>query len=117
MLPPAIIFINNDIENSINTLSTQLFIHEIITKQQFDNRMIANPNYAQSIYLDNIRLVVLLVDMNDLLHRDLADVVLFYSHGLIKVQDNKYGPPGNTFNLNKITIFNLINNFTKIIMA
>lgn len=136
MLPPAIIFINsdeltrridgyyqldgyyedgyrvnpdgyiNDITKGL--LETQLYINETMTFRQFNSRVAVDPNYSTIVHLQNYRILVILPDFRDTTNRNLADLVLFYSHGLIKVEKNNFGPPGLTLPLDRINIFTLL---------
>jgi hypothetical protein len=36
-------------------------------------------------------------------NRETADVVLFFANGMISVEENKFGPPGNTFKAAEIS--------------
>ena len=50
-LPSAVIFINNDLnDQTLATLHNQLFINEIISAEEFNDRIIADPNYINNIH-------------------------------------------------------------------
>ena len=108
-LPPAIIFMNGDF-NAITqtTITTQLHLTEIITKIEFDARVLADPNYPTNITLNFLRVLVILPTFQDLVNRELADIVLFYKQGMIRVERNKYGPPGLSLSIQRINIYDLL---------
>lgn len=129
-LPSAIIFINSDepritvdgyfqdgyqvpSDGYINAitkqiLETQLYIHETMTFSEFNSRVTADPNYADVVHLQNLRILVILPTFQDYTNRDKADLVLFYSHGNVTVEVNKYGPPGLCLPVQRINIYTLL---------
>jgi hypothetical protein len=129
-LPPAIIFINSDPltitpdgyfvdgyrvdpDGYINdltrqTLEAQLHLDETMTLKEFNTRVEVDPNYPAIVHLQGYRVMVIVPDYHDHTNRALADIVLFYSHGLVKVEKNKYGPPGFTLPLIRLNIFDLL---------
>lgn len=128
-LPTAIIFINADavgsrIQDGYNTidgythtvvdgytkvaLMMQLYINEFMTDKEFDARVVADPNYPTIVHLQGKRILVARADFRDYTNRDLADLVLFYSHGLATVEKTKYGPPGLTLPVDRINIYELL---------
>lgn len=108
-LPAAIIFINGDFNTTTQiTLSSQLKIDEVITKVEFDTRISVDPNYGQNITLNSMRILVILSSFQDLINRELADIVLFFKQGMISIQYNKYGPPGLTFPIDRINMYELL---------
>lgn len=129
-LAPAIIFINSDPINitpdgyfvdgyAVNpdgyindltrkTLETQLFIDETMTLKEFNTRVEVDPNYPTIVHLQRYRVMVIVTDYRDYTNRALADLVLFYSHGLVKVEKNKFGPPGLTLPIDRINIYELL---------
>lgn len=90
------------------TISTQLHLHEVITKTEFDARVSADPNYPQNITLNFLRILVVLPSFQDIVNRELADIVLFFKQGMIRVERNKYGPPGLTLDIQRINIYDLL---------
>ena len=129
-LPPAVIFINsdeltirpdgyfqdgykvnpdgyiNDITREL--LETQLFIDETVTYKEFSLRVAGDPNYADVVRLQGLRLMVILTDFREHANRDLADIVLFYTHGQVVVEKNKFGPPGLSLPAQRINIYALL---------
>lgn len=96
IVPPAIIFINNDLsEKSRGFIEKQLFINESYTGAEFDTIIADNPNYVTEVH-DGNRRVMVSRSFFELTNRDLADVVVFVSHGLAAIEKNKFGPPGIT---------------------
>jgi hypothetical protein len=109
MLPPAIIFVNADINDAIKkTLVTQLYVDEAMTFTEFNNRMMVDPNYAAVVHLQERRILVILPTFRDLTNRTLADVVLFYNQGQVTVEKNNFGPPGLSLPLQRVTLYALL---------
>lgn len=128
-LPPAIIFINADAvdgyvidgysaiydgyiytPNGITRtrLMEQLYINEYMTGAEFDSRVQAVPNYPDMVHLQGLRILVARDDFRDYTNRRLADVVLFYSHGMVNVEKNNFGPPGLALPIDRISIYTLL---------
>jgi hypothetical protein len=109
MLPPAIIFVNADINDAIkNTLITQLYIDESMTFNEFNARVQSTPTYPDSVHLQGRRILVILPTLQDPLNRALADVVLFYNQGQVTVEKNNFGPPGLSLPLQRVTLYALL---------
>jgi len=131
-LPPAIIFINSDellhrpdgyyqdgylvdgdgyINDVTRTLlETQLYIDETMTFKEFSLRMSADPNYDSVVHLQAKRILVIYTNFYDTTYREKADLVLFYTHGQVVVEKNKYGPPGLSLPADRINIYALLRN-------
>lgn len=141
-LPPAIFFINGDIDypqtnpvvfpgtdpkiSELTTLQTQLFIDDTMTKTEFDARVVADPNYPTIIHLQGLRILVIVPSYNDgyvydpdsdsdwdnphinISNVDLADVVLFLHQGLADVEKNNFGPPGQSYEIQRINAYELL---------
>ena len=108
-LPPAIIFINNDIDGYItSTLENQLFIFETMTGDEFDSRVNNNPNYPTIIRNMGYRILVIRDDFMDYNNRTLADIAMFISHGMCSVLENNFGPPGLTLEIQHVYIHKLL---------
>jgi hypothetical protein len=127
MLPPAIIFINSDAVDGYvydgysdgyipvpsevitrNNLINQLYINEYMSGAEFDARVLVDPNYPQIVHLQGLRILVARDNLRDYTNRDLADIVLFYSHGNVSVLKNNNGPPGLTLPIDRINIYTLL---------
>lgn len=119
MFPPAIIFINGNIDgygSSLGdldqigklTLESQLFIDETITGQEFDLRVQNDPNYPFLIHSFNYRILVIRSDFSENTSREYADVILFVKNGLASVIKNNYGEPGLTIQISNINIYDLL---------
>ncbi len=109
MLPPAVIFLNSDINDAVKaTLTTQLFLNEIITFNEFNHRILVEPFYKNIIQLNNLRILVILDSFLDQTNRNLADIVLFYSNGNVTVEKANIGPPGLTLPISRIDIYTLL---------
>lgn len=110
--PPLIIFVNNDLTDQVKSVvQKQLFITETITGAEFDARVEADPGYVSEIYGNNLRLLVIR-PFNDLTNRTLADLVIFIKAGLASIERSKFGPPGQTFTVQRMYLSQLINTNT-----
>jgi len=108
-IPTALIFINSDASSvSIDTLSAQLFINEVISESEFIDRMTADPNYVFVIHSNNLRVMVLKDFVQNLLNNSIADLVMFIKNGLASILKSNVGPPGLTLTLNNIYIHKLL---------
>lgn len=109
MLPPAVIFLNSAI-NSVtqNTFVTQLFINEVMTFDEFNARVVADPNYPNIVHLQNLRILVILPTFRDQTNRNLADLVLFYNQGQVTVEKNNFGPPGLSVAISRFNVYQLL---------
>lgn len=108
-IPSAIFFVNADInEGIISTLKYQLFISEVLTDLEFDARVAASPDYVNIIHLNNLRIIVTRQDFSDYTNRNLADVVMFIKQGQASIEKNKFGPPGLTFPISRLNIYDLL---------
>ncbi len=108
-LPAAIFFVNADInEGTRNTLMNQLFIDEALTDTDFDARVQVEPEYPTLIHLNNLRIMVLRQNFRDFTNRNLADVVMFVKQGLASIEKNGFGPPGLTFPIERINMYELL---------
>ena len=102
VLPAAIVFVNNDLTDNVKAkLERQLFIDESITGTQFDSRVAADSDYPDKVRQLNTRLMVIR-PYTELTNRTLADVVIWVSHGLASIEQNKYGPHGVTYQVNHL---------------
>lgn len=107
----AIIFVNNDLSESAQKhLVRQLFITDIMSGDQFDAYFNDDPSdgYADGYGQENFRQRRILV-IRTFIGRGtvsawtLADVVIFVKQGLAAVECNKFGPPGFTLPVLKLT--------------
>lgn len=71
-----------------------------MTGVEFDARVLADPTYPASIYAQLLRILVIR-PYTDLINRNLADLVLFCSHGLVAVEKGKTGEPGITYPIDR----------------
>lgn len=107
--PTAIIFINAEINDGIkSTLTTQLYLDETISFDEFNNRVTADPNYPAIVHLQGLRVMVVVPDFRNYSNRTLADLVLFYNQGQVTVEKNNFGPPGLSLSIQRINIFELL---------
>lgn len=122
-LPPAIFFINGEItypatnpvfigndpkSSELTTLKTQLYIDDTMTKTEFDARMIADPNYSTVVHLQGLRILVILPTFADYINRGFADVVMFLHQGLADIEYNRFGPPFQSFPIQRLTMYELL---------
>lgn len=122
-IPPAIIFINGDISyppttpvfvgaepstDELTKLKGQLMIDEVMTKTEFDARVVADPNYPKIVHLQNFRILVILDTFQDLTNRNLADIVIFVKQGIAAIEKNNYGSPGLSLDLQRLNIYELL---------
>lgn len=108
-LPPAIIFLNADINDIVkNTLTTQLYISESMAFSEFNARVAVDPNYPDNVRSQNLRILVILPTFQDTTNRELADLVLFYNQGQVVVEKNRFGPPGLSLPIDRINIYDLL---------
>ena len=113
-VPSAVIFVNNDIGDvATATLSQQLQIDETMAGSEFDARLVADPNYPTDVRLNNLRILVLYPTLIGLPNVNVATIVLFVKQGLASVLKHKTGSPGITLPINRINIFNLINDLKR----
>ncbi len=107
----AIIFVNNDLSASAQThLVRQLFITDILDGDTFDAYFNddASDGYADGYGQENFRQRRILVirtflDRGTVTTWTLADVVIFVKNGLAAVECNKFGPPGLTLPVLRLT--------------
>jgi len=110
-ISPAIIFVNSDISDSVKaTLKLQLFINEEITGEEFDNRLIADPNYHDVINNNNIRLLVVRSLIQPISNYDKANIIIYIRLGMASILTNNIGPHGYTKSVKTLYIFDLLNN-------
>jgi hypothetical protein len=94
--------------STIQGIDTQLQITETITFDEFNARVISNPNYPKIVRLNRLRVLVILSDFQNTTNRELFDIVMFIKQGLVSVERCKYGAPGFTLDIQRLNIFNLL---------
>lgn len=105
MLLPAIIFINSNFNaEELLTLQTQLFISDTISKFEFDLRIEKIPSYPKTIYLQKLRLLVILESLQDFKNRELANLVLYSHYGQLDILKNDFGTPGFSISFERVTL-------------
>ncbi len=108
MLPGFVIFANDDLVDQIkNVLRSQLFLDEIISGDEFDGYVSADPDYVNNLKAQKRRVLVVR-SFNNLQNKQLADVVIFIKAGLASIQKNNFGPPGQTYPAANLTIVKLL---------
>ena len=125
MFPPALIFINANIDGygysyadgysggdfdtvGKATLEAQLYIDETIIADEFDRRINSNPNYVDLIHSFNYRILVIVPNIHTYVNNSYADVVLFVKYGVASILKNNCGPHGLTLPLTNIEIHQLL---------
>lgn len=104
----AIIFVNLDTSDSVkSTLSIQLNASESMSGAEFDARFAADPNYPTIVHNNDLRILVFR-SFSDLTNRSVADVAIFIKAGLASVEANKFGPPGLTLPVARLTLHELL---------
>ncbi len=105
--PPAIIFVNNDLTQSIeDTIKRQFFISESITGEEFDVRVTNDEAYPEIVKLNDLRILVKR-SFYEQTNRNLADIVIFVKAGLASVEYSNVGPPGLTMPIDKMYLSDL----------
>ena len=108
-LPSAIIFINPEISSAQQLqIKEQLFADEIIQDTEFNARLEADPNYADVVHGQNLRILVIKNNFSDFTNREYADVVIFIKQGLMSIEKNKFGPPGATYPIRRFNLWDLL---------
>ena len=102
MAPPAVLFINTELTQSIiDTFTRQLFITQVMDAATFDAIVASDGYYVCSIHQDGYRIMVLR-EANDETNRHLADLVLYAKTGLVDVQYNHTGYPSITLPIDRV---------------
>jgi len=98
----AVIFVNADLTDNVKAvIQRQLYINDTITGTEFDLRLVADPNYVDVVHADRLRVLVIR-PFTELTNRDKADIVLFCKAGLASVESSKVGPPGQTYQIDRM---------------
>ena len=106
-LPAAIIFINSVVDEIISILSSQLFISETISGDEFDLRLQNDPNYAKIIHNFGLRILVTRADYPAEINREYCDVfAIIGTNGMISILKNDI--PALTLPINNINIYTLL---------
>lgn len=97
LLPPAIIFVNNDLVEQVKEhIIRQLHINQVYDGYVFDGYLVDNPTFLDDVKAQNLRILVIR-SFQELENRELADVAAFVKNGLISIEQNKFGPPRPAF--------------------
>jgi|ERR1035437_471634 hypothetical protein len=118
-LPGAVILINNDVNDTVlATLGGQLLLDGYMTDTVFNSVIALNPNYMNTVHSDGYRILVILSDFRDLTNRNLADVVIFFAHGMANVMKNNLGPPTLSLPIARLNIYALLraNNSSQVVI-
>jgi hypothetical protein len=67
--PTLYIGSDDPLESELGSLQLQLNIDETMSKQEFDARVAADPNYPRIVHLQNLRILVILTTFQDLVNR------------------------------------------------
>ena len=100
---------NSDISEAQKTLfESQLYINETLSGLEFDNRVVADPNYPAVVHNQNLRILVIRENFRDYTNRNLADVAAFVKQGQVTIEKNKFGPPNFSFTAIHLNIWKLL---------
>jgi hypothetical protein len=103
LFPNAIIFCNDDLTLiTQNFLTQQLQLSVVMSGASFDALYAANPNYKQTLYQTNTRILVMR-DLKDHTNRNVADVVLFIKGAIATHLKDGYGAPTQAYSLENLT--------------
>lgn len=93
IVPSAIVMVNNDLVPQVQQqLETQLFIDQTLDGYSFDQMLITNPHYNQTIKKSSLRILIIR-NLEEQANRDQVDLVLFLKAGLATSLKNNFGPP------------------------
>ncbi len=107
--PSAIIFVNSDLNTQMqSTIEKQLYVHYTMTGTEFDTLISNDPSYVEQVNLNDLRILIIQDSFMNTTNRNLADVVIFVSHGLANVEKNKFGPPIPQLKINDLNIYALL---------
>jgi len=88
-------------------LQRQLGITDTIDGYEFAQRLSKDPNYVTTVHIQGIRLLVV-QSAFDQTNRSAADIVIFVKAGMASIESNKFGPPGQTFVVDRMRLEQLI---------
>lgn len=112
----------------LSVIQTQLYIDDTMTKKEFDARVVADPNYPTIVHLLNLRILVIVPLYNmdgyadgyiDGYHHhhgrhihisniQYADVVMFVHQGLADIEKNRFGPPGQNYDIQRMNMYAML---------
>lgn len=100
----AIIMVNADLTANVeNAIIRQLQITDTMDGYEFDARVVEDPNYPAIIHNSHLRILVIR-SFRDFTNRHLMDVVMFIKSGLAYIEKNRCGPPGETFQVDRMQL-------------
>jgi hypothetical protein len=106
LVPAAVITLNHDSSQSVrDMLRTQLHVNEVVDGYVFDDRVAANPDYANLIRKLNMRMIVIrdFSTRAEVANWTQVDVAIYVKSGLAAILKNKFGPPGATWTVQDLT--------------
>ena len=99
--PPAIIYLNKDVVAQIQSVFIrQLYINQTLDAATFDSYVAADGYYISNVLADGYRILVLR-DLSDFTNRNLANIVLSASNGLVAVEWERNGPHSITMGIDR----------------
>ena len=109
--PSQIIFVNDDLSDQVKgVLVAQLEITQVLSGVDFDNAVLANPNFTNQFKLNPANGSLLVIrSLRDQTNRQLCDYCLFIDKGLASVLFGKSGRPERTLPITSLTLASLIN--------
>jgi hypothetical protein len=100
----AIIFVNDDLTTNVEqAIQRQLEITDTMDGYEFDQRVLANPNYPAIIHNTPLRVLVIRA-FTDYTNRQLADITIFVKAGLAYVEGGQNGPPAQSFQVDRMQL-------------
>jgi len=103
----AVILVNADLTPNVQAaIQRQLYINDTITGTEFDLRIAADPNYVAIVHANGLRVLVIR-PFTELTNRDQFDIVMFCKAGLASVETSKVGPPGQTYQIDRMYLSQL----------
>jgi hypothetical protein len=107
--PSVIIYLNNDVSSAVLAkLQQQLFVSDVYQVADFDNIISLDSSFIESIRGANKRIIVVANLSEEIINRDVADIVATIKMGLLYVLDSKVGPPGLALPVSSISIQKLL---------
>jgi hypothetical protein len=102
-VPGAVVMVNNDLSPIIQQkLVSQLHIDQVLTGEEFDASVAADPSFVQTVRALRRRIMVVR-NFRETNNRTLCDVIIFVKAALASVEKNCFGPPGSTHMVKNLT--------------
>lgn len=106
----AIILINNDLSSVVlEKIQKQLQISETYYGSIIEDLAANDSNYINSRKAEGKNILVIR-GFNETINKDIYDIVIFVKLGLASIEKNNLGPPGATFQVDRLYLKQLIIN-------